>query len=95
KYHILAFHPFVDGDILYISEADYRIVCLDLKNRSVQFVAFSLPCCRAFPFFLPWWQTRLSDLKKLDEANSMNPGVAAQDLRDTINVAHSVIPKLQ
>ncbi|KAJ4828067.1 hypothetical protein Tsubulata_020842 [Turnera subulata] len=74
KYHILAFHPFTDGDILYISEADYRIVCLDLKNRSVQFVAFSLPCCRAFPFFLPWWQTRLSDLKKLDEANSMNPG---------------------
>ncbi|KAJ4824318.1 hypothetical protein Tsubulata_043204 [Turnera subulata] len=84
KYHILALHPFIDGDMLYLVEADYRIICLDLKNKSVQFVAFSLPesttCCRAFPFFLPWWQTRLSDLKKLDEANSMNPGVAAQDL---------------
>ncbi|KAJ4824319.1 hypothetical protein Tsubulata_043205 [Turnera subulata] len=86
-YRILAFHPFIDGDIVYLEEAIDRIdriLSLDVKNKRIQVITVSLlendVSCHAFPFFLPWWQTRLSDLKNLNEANSVNQSINAQGL---------------
>ncbi|KAJ4847085.1 hypothetical protein Tsubulata_040922 [Turnera subulata] len=74
-YRILAIHPI--DDIVYLEQReDQTILSLNMKNKSKQeVVAPSLPedpeailkWRQAFPFFLPWWQTRLPDLNNLKQ----------------------------
>ncbi|KAJ4833387.1 hypothetical protein Tsubulata_032967 [Turnera subulata] len=63
---ILAFHP-IDGDIVFLKRLrGDSVISLNMRTKQVS-LSIRGHGERAYPFFLPWWQTRLPDLNNLKQ----------------------------